>query len=53
VLVVDEVHHFGSGVRDEALEMCAAPRRLGLTATAPEGEALARVNELIGPTYRC
>jgi superfamily II DNA or RNA helicase len=50
LLIVDEVHHFGTGVRDEALEMCAAPRRLGLTATAPEGEALLRVNELIGPT---
>jgi superfamily II DNA or RNA helicase len=49
LLVVDEVHHFGTGIRDEALEMCAAPRRLGLTATAPAGEALARVTELIGP----
>jgi superfamily II DNA or RNA helicase len=49
LLVVDEVHHFGNGVRDEALEMCVAPRRLALTATAPEGEALARVNELMGP----
>jgi superfamily II DNA or RNA helicase len=50
LLIVDEVHHFGTGVRDEALEMCAAPRRLALTATSPEGEALARVNELMGPT---
>jgi superfamily II DNA or RNA helicase len=49
LLVVDEVHHFGSGVRDEALEMCVAPRRLALTATSPEGQALARVNELMGP----
>jgi superfamily II DNA or RNA helicase len=49
LIVVDEVHHFGKGVRDEVLEMCAAPRRLGLTATAPDGEALARVIELIGP----
>jgi len=49
LLVVDEVHHFGVGVRDEALEMCTAPRRLALTATAPEGRALARVHELMGP----
>ena len=28
LLVIDEAHHFGSGVRDEALEMCAAPARL-------------------------
>ncbi len=49
LLVVDEVHHFGSGVRDEALEMCAAPHRLGLTATAPEAEAQRRVTDLIGP----
>lgn len=49
VLVVDEVHHFGSGVRDEALEMCVAPLRLGLTATPPGGPALGRVSELVGP----
>ena len=35
LLIVDEVHHFGVGVRDEALEMCVAERRLGLTATPP------------------
>jgi superfamily II DNA or RNA helicase len=49
LLIVDEVHHFGTGIRDEALEMCAAPRRLALTATAPEGPALARILELMGP----
>lgn len=35
LLVVDEVHHFASGARIEALECCAAVARLGLTATAP------------------
>src|SRR6185436_7527583 len=35
LLVVDEAHHFGSGGRDEALEMSLAPFRLGLTATPP------------------
>jgi hypothetical protein len=49
LLVVDEVHHFGSGIRDEALEMCLAPTRLGLTATPPQGEAAARLIDLIGP----
>jgi superfamily II DNA or RNA helicase len=49
LLVVDEVHHFGNGARDEALEMCVARKRLALTATSPEGNALARVNELMGP----
>jgi superfamily II DNA or RNA helicase len=49
LLIVDEAHHFGTGMRDEALEMCAAPRRLALTATAPEGPALARILELMGP----
>lgn len=49
LLVVDEAHHFGNGARDEALEMCVAPRRLALTATSPGGEALARVTELMGP----
>ena len=33
LLVVDEVHHFGSGARIEALEASPAIARLGLTAT--------------------
>ncbi len=51
LLVADEVHHFGTGIRTEALEMCTAPYRLGLTATppAPETEARARIQERIGP----
>src|SRR5207253_3077752 len=35
LLVVDEAHHFGCGLRDEALEMSVAAARLGLTATPP------------------
>jgi superfamily II DNA or RNA helicase len=58
MLVVDEVHHFGAGVRDEALEMCAAPFRLGLTATLGPGSArreaategaVAAIERLVGP----
>ncbi len=50
LLVVDEAHHFGSGLRDEALEMATAPARLGLTATPPElRHQAARLRELIGP----
>ena len=49
MLIVDEVHHFGAGMRDEALEMCAAPLRLGLTATAPGEAQLARLTDLLGP----
>lgn len=49
LLVVDEAHHFGCGVRDEALEMCVATHRLGLSATPPNGPALARLDELLGP----
>jgi superfamily II DNA or RNA helicase len=49
LLVVDEAHHFGCGVRDEALEMCVASRRLGLSATPPSGPGLARLEELLGP----
>jgi superfamily II DNA or RNA helicase len=51
LLIVDEVHHFASGVRGEALEACAAPYRLGLTATAPElGSAGASMlANLVGP----
>jgi superfamily II DNA or RNA helicase len=50
LLVVDETHHFGTGLRDEALDMSIAPLRLGLTATPPAGRAAARLTELIGPT---
>jgi superfamily II DNA or RNA helicase len=49
MLVVDETHHFGTGLRDEALDMCTAPLRLGLTATKPPGRASARLQELVGP----
>ena len=53
LLIVDEVHHFGVGVRDETLEMCTADRRLGLTATPPEDAALSRLAAIVGPvTYR-
>jgi superfamily II DNA or RNA helicase len=51
LVIVDEVHHFGAGLRDEALEMAMAPARLGLTATPPRDAAvLARLAELVGPT---
>jgi superfamily II DNA or RNA helicase len=51
LLVVDEVHHFASGVRSEALEMTVAPWRLGLSATLPESrEGTARLSTLVGPT---
>lgn len=49
VLVVDEVHHFGGGLKDEALEMSTAPYRLGLTATPPQERALNRLDQLVGP----
>ncbi len=51
MLVVDEVHNFGGGGRSECLEMCTAPFRLGLTATAPEvgSAALGRLDRLVGP----
>ena len=50
LLVVDEAHHFGAGLRDEALEMMVAPARLGLTATPPRDPAIrARLDELVGP----
>src|SRR5437016_10683015 len=51
LLVVDEAHHFGCGLRDEALEMSIADARLGLTATPPRDAAVAeRLVELVGPT---
>ena len=51
LLIVDEVHHFGAGLRDEALEMTIAAARLGLTATPPRTPGtMARLVELVGPT---
>jgi superfamily II DNA or RNA helicase len=51
LVVVDEVHHFAGGRQAEALEMCPAPHRLGLTASAevPGSEAAVRLGELVGP----
>ena len=49
LLVVDEAHHFGNGMHDEALEMAMAPARLGLTATPGEGAGLEGMRRLIGP----
>lgn len=51
LLIVDEVHHFGGGLRDEALEMAIAAARLGLTATPPRAAGVvSRLGELVGPT---
>ena len=50
MLVVDEAHHFGGKMRDEALEMSIACARLGLTATPPaDGDGAACLSELVGP----
>ncbi|MEM7200697.1 MAG: DEAD/DEAH box helicase family protein [Planctomycetota bacterium] len=49
LLIVDEVHHFGRGERDESLEMCVAPARLGLTATPPAPDGTNRLEQLVGP----
>jgi superfamily II DNA or RNA helicase len=49
MLVIDEVHHFGSGAGDEILEMCTAAARLGLSATPPEDELRrSRLDKLVG-----
>ncbi|MBI4403365.1 MAG: DEAD/DEAH box helicase [Deltaproteobacteria bacterium] len=51
LLIIDEIHHFGNGIRDEALEMCTAPYRLGLTATnVTNHKVQERLRELVGPT---
>jgi superfamily II DNA or RNA helicase len=49
LLIVDEVHHFGLAIRDEALEMSVARKRLGLTATPPDDAALQRLEAIVGP----
>ena len=50
LIIIDECHHFGRGMRDEILKMCVAPMRLGLTATPPtDPEWVQSLEELIGP----
>jgi superfamily II DNA or RNA helicase len=50
MLVVDEAHNFVGGKRIEALEMCAATMRLGLTATPPDDAiASSRLAAVLGP----
>lgn len=49
LLVVDEVHHFATGARREALETVVAPFRLGLTATLPPLNQREILNSLVGP----
>ena len=51
LVIVDEVHHFGGGFRDETLEMTIADARLGLTATpSRDAGVAARLTELVGAT---
>src|SRR3989442_4045286 len=51
LVIVDEVHHFGGGLRDETLEMTIADARLGLTATPSRDPGVtARLAELVGAT---
>jgi superfamily II DNA or RNA helicase len=62
LLVFDEIHHLPAPSWHEIALMCAAPYRLGLTATYPEGEQpgfsvgqdpVSLLDELVGPVvYR-
>lgn len=49
LVIFDEVHHLPGEVRGDAARMCAAPYRLGLTATPPSGARLHDLIELAGP----
>lgn len=50
LLIIDEVHHFGCGMRDEILLMSAAHMRLGLTASLPSESAhYGKLTKLTGP----
>jgi superfamily II DNA or RNA helicase len=49
LVIFDEVHHLPGEVRGDAARMCAAPYRLGLTATPPTGPRLHDLIELAGP----
>lgn len=50
MVIIDEVHHFGTSARAEILDQCVAHARLGLTATMPEdGRRLAAIAHRVGP----
>lgn len=49
LIVIDEAHHFGNGIRDEIFEMAIAKYRLGLTGTLPRNPGqLEKLSEHIG-----
>jgi len=51
LIVFDECHHLPGQIRRDAARMCAAPARLGLTATPERSDGRhSDLNELIGPT---
>ncbi len=51
LVVFDECHHLPGPTRQDAARMCAAPYRLGLTATPERGDGRESLLEtLIGPT---
>jgi superfamily II DNA or RNA helicase len=50
LIVFDECHHLPGRVRADAARMCAAPLRLGLTATPERSDGRhSELSELIGP----
>lgn len=53
LLIVDEVHHFGNGLKDEIFDMITAPCRLGITGTMPKNlEQNSKLQHYIGaPVY--
>jgi superfamily II DNA or RNA helicase len=51
MIVFDECHHLPGRVRADAARMCAAPLRLGLTATLERSDGRhVELEQLIGPT---
>jgi superfamily II DNA or RNA helicase len=51
MIVFDECHHLPGKVRSDAARMCAAPLRLGLTATLERADGRhTELEKLIGPT---
>lgn len=50
LVIFDECHHLPGGIRQDAARMCAAPFRLGLTATPERSDGRhAEFDRLIGP----
>ena len=49
LIIFDECHHLPGKIRSDSARLCAAPYRLGLTATPPHNDLIKPIEDVIGP----